>query len=53
MYNVTHYLKFHPGGAGQLMRGAGKDATELFLSIHPWVNVDVLLEKCLVGYLVK
>ncbi|KAJ3169982.1 hypothetical protein HDU87_000504 [Geranomyces variabilis] len=53
VYNVTQYLKFHPGGAGQLMRGAGKDATELFMKVHPWVNVDGLLEKCHVGYLVK
>ncbi|KAJ3280618.1 hypothetical protein HK104_000536 [Borealophlyctis nickersoniae] len=53
VYNVTHYLKFHPGGAGQLMRGAGKDATQLFLTVHPWVNVDALLDKCMVGYLVK
>ncbi|KAI8907707.1 cytochrome b5-like heme/steroid binding domain-containing protein, partial [Powellomyces hirtus] len=52
VYNVTHYMKFHPGGAGQLMRGAGKDATELFMKVHPWVNVDTLLDKCQVGYLV-
>ncbi|KAI9003145.1 cytochrome b5-like heme/steroid binding domain-containing protein [Gaertneriomyces semiglobifer] len=53
VYNVTSYLKFHPGGAGQLMRGAGKDATELFMKVHPWVNVDTLLDKCLVGFLVQ
>ncbi|TPX69106.1 hypothetical protein SpCBS45565_g02702 [Spizellomyces sp. 'palustris'] len=53
VYNVTQYVKFHPGGAGQLMRGAGKDATELFMKVHPWVNIDSLLEKCHVGYLVK
>lgn len=53
VYNITHYLKFHPGGAAQLTRGAGKDATDLFMSIHPWVNIDALLDKCQVGYLVK
>ncbi|KAJ3036587.1 hypothetical protein HDV00_002547 [Rhizophlyctis rosea] len=53
VYNVTSYVKFHPGGAGQLMRGAGKDATELFLQVHPWVNVDNLLDKCFIGFLVK
>ncbi|KAJ3413872.1 hypothetical protein HDV05_007393 [Chytridiales sp. JEL 0842] len=53
VYNVTHYLKFHPGGVGQLMRGAGKNATELFMTVHPWVNTDHLLgDKCMVGYLV-
>ncbi|KAI8815978.1 uncharacterized protein EV422DRAFT_610606 [Fimicolochytrium jonesii] len=53
VYNVTHYIKFQPGGAGQLLRGAGKDATEVFMKVHPWVNVDGLLGKCQVGYLVK
>lgn len=31
------------------MRGAGIDATELFDKVHPWVNYDSLLAKCLVG----
>ncbi|KAJ3188040.1 hypothetical protein HK101_009272 [Irineochytrium annulatum] len=54
VYDVTHYLKFHPGGQGQLMRGAGKDATELFFKVHPWVNHEYILgEKCLVGYLIS
>ncbi|KAJ3200100.1 hypothetical protein HDU67_002305 [Dinochytrium kinnereticum] len=53
VYNVTHYLKFHPGGIGQVMRGAGKDATELYFKVHPWVNHDFILgEKCMVGYLI-
>ncbi|KAJ3121961.1 Cytochrome b5 reductase 4 [Nowakowskiella sp. JEL0407] len=49
VYNVTMYLKFHPGGVGQLMRGAGKDATELFLKVHPWVNAEIMLDKCHIG----
>ncbi|KAI8804559.1 hypothetical protein BJ742DRAFT_760375 [Cladochytrium replicatum] len=52
VYNVTPYLKYHPGGVSQLMRGAGRDATELYLKIHPWVNIDVMLDKCFLGYLV-
>jgi hypothetical protein len=53
IYNVTQYMKYHPGGVGQLMRGAGKNATDLFMKVHPWVNIDHLLgDKCLVGYLV-
>ncbi|EGF79627.1 hypothetical protein BATDEDRAFT_35179 [Batrachochytrium dendrobatidis JAM81] len=43
VYNVTPYVSFHPGGSAQLMRGAGKDITELFLKIHPWVNIDMPL----------
>ncbi|GBP26925.1 hypothetical protein EVAR_95711_1 [Eumeta japonica] len=49
VYNVTHYLAYHPGGTEELMRGAGMDATELFDKVHPWVNYDSLLAKCLVG----
>lgn len=30
VFNVTRYLSFHPGGREELMKGAGKDATELF-----------------------
>lgn len=49
VYNVTRYLDFHPGGAEQLMRGAGKDATSLFDEYHAWVNYEQLLAKCLIG----
>lgn len=30
VYNISPYLKFHPGSASELMRGAGKDCTDLF-----------------------
>ncbi|KAI8987706.1 cytochrome b5-like heme/steroid binding domain-containing protein [Mycotypha africana] len=52
VYNITPYLKFHPGGVRDLMRCAGRDGTKLFMLTHSWVNVDFLLEKCLVGFLV-
>lgn len=49
VYNITRYMDFHPGGRDELMRGAGKDATALFDSVHAWVNYEQLLSKCLVG----
>lgn len=53
VYNITPYLPFHPGGKGELLRGAGKDSGKLFLEIHPWVNWDGILGECLVGILVS
>lgn len=54
VYNLTPYLKFHPGGVGELMRGAGKlgDAERLFMEVHHWINWDGILGECLVGILV-
>ncbi|KAI5712245.1 hypothetical protein M8J75_006922 [Diaphorina citri] len=49
VYNVTRYMDFHPGGREELMRGAGMDATELFNKVHPWVNYESILQKCIVG----
>ncbi|RMJ25959.1 heme steroid binding protein [Aspergillus sp. HF37] len=53
VYNITPYLPYHPGGKGELLRGAGKDAAKLFFEVHPWVNWDAMLGECLVGILVS
>jgi len=52
VYNVTHYMDYHPGGWDELVKGAGRDATDMFNEIHKWVNYQSLLEACLVGKLV-
>ncbi|KAL0490676.1 cytochrome b5 domain-containing protein RLF [Acrasis kona] len=49
VYDVTAYVRFHPGGADKLMMGAGKDSTSLFDKYHKWVNYETLLEKCFLG----
>lgn len=33
VYNVTHYMDFHPGGDTELMRGVGQDGTNLFSQV--------------------
>ncbi|KAG5205340.1 putative Heme/steroid binding protein [Trichophyton interdigitale] len=52
VYNITPFAPFHPGGKGELLRGAGKDSEKLFAEIHPWVNWDGMLAECMVGILV-
>ncbi|XP_068669178.1 cytochrome b5 domain-containing protein RLF [Aristolochia californica] len=49
VYNISPYMKFHPGGVDMLMKAAGKDSTSLFNKYHAWVNAEFLLERCLVG----
>lgn len=39
VYDITKFLKFHPGGRHVLLAYAGKDATDAFYSMH---RVDVL-----------
>ncbi|XP_057978596.1 cytochrome b5 domain-containing protein RLF isoform X2 [Malania oleifera] len=51
VYNLSPYMKFHPGGVDMLMKAVGKDCTSLFNKYHAWVNAEFLLEKCLVGLL--
>ncbi|KAL0275361.1 UNVERIFIED_CONTAM: hypothetical protein PYX00_003225 [Menopon gallinae] len=53
VYNIAPYLKFHPGGISELMKGAGRDATTLFTEVHPWVNFESILGKCYIGRLVR
>lgn len=51
VYNLSPYMKFHPGGVDMLMKAVGKDCTSLFNKYHAWVNEEFLLEKCLLGVL--
>ena len=52
VYNITPYLKFHPGGEAELMKAAGRDGEKLFMEVHGWVNWENMLGSCLVGVMV-
>ena len=51
MYNITPYLRYHPGGVKTLMQAAGIDGTALFDKYHEWVNCEAILPACCVGKL--
>eukprot|EP00051_Salpingoeca_urceolata_P006857 m.90758 g.90758 ORF g.90758 m.90758 type:complete len:142 (+) comp15018_c0_seq1:193-618(+) len=34
VYNISPYLKFHPGGVDELLRGTGIDASKLFCEVR-------------------
>lgn len=37
------YIYYHPGGAEHLMRGAGRDCTDLFDEYHAWVSAEAYM----------
>ena len=50
VYDATDYK--HSGGIQALLRGAGKDATQMILRQHSWVKVDEQLKNKKIGILV-
>jgi cytochrome b involved in lipid metabolism len=56
VYDVTVYLKYHPGGL-IMLEGCGRECGNLFSKdmgyideYHPWVNGKYLLEKYKIGF---
>ena len=50
VYDVTSFLEDHPGGAGLLIKNAGRDATSAYESIHnPDLIEETLSEEALIG----
>ena len=39
---MTDYMDFHPGGDDELMRGVGKDATQLFDEVRGKIKEKIL-----------
>eukprot|EP00418_Pyrodinium_bahamense_P078095 CAMPEP_0179054772 /NCGR_PEP_ID=MMETSP0796-20121207/22959_1 /TAXON_ID=73915 /ORGANISM="Pyrodinium bahamense, Strain pbaha01" /LENGTH=207 /DNA_ID=CAMNT_0020751407 /DNA_START=130 /DNA_END=749 /DNA_ORIENTATION=- len=51
VYDVTKFLRVHPGGKGTLLAYAGKDATEAFFALHKGDVLDKYREKLFKGTL--
>lgn len=51
VYDVTTYLKNHPGGSGIILENGGKDCTEIFNAVHPWIDYRKVLSNRLIGYI--
>jgi len=53
VYNVTDFLKIHPGGSSIMMTVAGEDATEYFEELHKPEILDEVGRKYIMGELVS
>jgi cytochrome b involved in lipid metabolism len=40
VYDITNYVSMHPGGKKKIMRGAGKDSTDMFYQYHPGLKIN-------------
>lgn len=56
VYDVTHWMKDHPGGDLPLLSLAGQDVTDAFIAYHPgtaWAHLDRFFIGRLVDYRVS
>lgn len=51
VYDITHYIRFHPGGLQCMQEYMGKDMTHAADSVHKWVNVATMLRPLAIGTL--
>jgi cytochrome b involved in lipid metabolism len=51
VYDVSKFIKHHPGGVDQIMYGVGRDVTQIFESYHSF-STHRVLEKFYVGELI-
>ncbi|WWC87468.1 uncharacterized protein L201_002357 [Kwoniella dendrophila CBS 6074] len=45
VYDLTEFAQIHPGGAGHIHRVAGRDATGIFMPIHPPGTIENGLDE--------
>lgn len=51
VYDLTKYLKFHPGGVNLILRSAGLDVSKDFEAMHHSPKARAILERYRVGSL--
>ncbi|CAH1760953.1 8395_t:CDS:10 [Entrophospora sp. SA101] len=51
VYDITNFIKYHPGGEDILLFAAGRDATQAFETYHELGKPDLILKKHFVGIL--
>eukprot|EP01084_Bolivina_argentea_P152059 265309_1 len=50
VYNLSSYIKVHPGGSDIILKYGGKDATGIFATIHSEsMLLEILPKKCYIG----
>lgn len=49
VYDITHYVRYHPGGLQCMQEYMGKDMTHAADSVHKWVNVATMLRPLAIG----
>ena len=53
VYDLTEFIEHHPGGYEIMLEYAGSDATNVFLEKPHTIEAHQMLEKYLLGELVK
>ncbi|CAG8697317.1 16590_t:CDS:2, partial [Acaulospora morrowiae] len=53
VYDITNFIKNHPGGEDILLFAAGRDVTQAFETYHELGKPDIILKKYFIGTLVS
>ena len=53
VYDITMYIKYHPGGTEILEQVYGKDMTELFNKHHSYIKITSFIGPLKIGYIKK
>ena len=40
VYDITNYISMHPGGKKNILKGVGKDSTDMFHKSHPGLKIE-------------